>query len=304
MLDDLDIFLCLSAQGSVNKAAKHLRLPKSTVSRRLAALEEALGASLFVRDAGGLALTHAGVTLRAECEGPMSALRGALASVRNDLAALEGTVRVALPRTFAIFVCPPVLRTFAERHPDVILDLVLDDATTDPAAAGWDASIRIGPLPAGDLRARVLGEVRGVLVASPAYLARRGAPSPDTLHEHRAVVFRSTSFGERWEMLDPGGAAHTFALPVALAANDLGMLREAALLGIGVARAPRYVVAEDLRAGRLVEVLPGWTTHPRKVHSLHPAGRRLPARVRVFLDHVAIALRALDLDSLEHRAAP
>jgi DNA-binding transcriptional LysR family regulator len=303
VLDDLDIFLCLAARGSVNKAARQLALPKSTVSRRLAALEEALGASLFVRDAAGLALTHAGATLRAECEGPMSALRGALASVRNDLAALEGVVRVALPRTFATFVCPPVLRTFAERHPDVVLELELDDAATDPAVAGWDASIRIGPLPKGDLRARVLGEVRGALVASPAYLARHGAPTPETLHEHRGVVFRSTSFSARWEMIDPSGAPRTFELPVALATNDLGMVREAALLGLGVARAPRYVVAEDLRARRLVEVLPGFTTAPRKVHSLHPAGRRVPARVRVFLDHVALALRGLDLDSLENRGS-
>jgi DNA-binding transcriptional LysR family regulator len=303
MLDDLDLFLLLAVHGSVNKAAKHLRLPKSTVSRRLANLEALLGASLFVRDAAGLTLTHAGTTLRAECEGPMGALRSALASIRNDLAALEGTVRVALPRTFATFVCPPVLRAFAERHPDVILELELDDAATDPAAAGWDASIRIGPLPPGDLRVRVLGEVRGVLVASPAYLARHGAPGPDTLAGHRGVIFRSATFGSRWEMIDPAGASRTFELPVAMSTNDLGMLREAALLGIGVARTPRYVVAEDVRAGRLVEVLPGFTTAPRKVHSMHPAGRRLPARVRVFLDHVALALRALDLDSLQDRPA-
>lgn len=304
MLDDVDLFLLVAVHGSVNKAAKQLRLPKSTVSRRLANLEALLGASLFVRNATGLTLTHAGATLRAECEGPMGALRGALASVRNDLAALEGSVRVALPRTFATFVCPPVLRAFAERHPDVILELELDDAATDPAIAGWDASIRIGPLPPGDLRVRVLGEVRGVLVASPAYLARHGTPGPDTLAGHRGLIFRSSTFGARWEMIDPAGAPRAFELPMAMSTNDLGMLREAALLGLGVARAPRYVVAEDLRAGHLVEVLPGFTTEPRKVHSMHPAGRRLPARVRVFLDHIALALRGLDLDSLQDRRAP
>lgn len=303
MLDDLDLFLCVAANGSVNKAAKLLRIPKSTVSRRVASLEEQLGASLFVRDAAGLTLTHAGKTLRAECEGPMGALRSAVAGIRNDLAALEGPVRVALPRTFATFVCPPVLRAFAERHPAVVLELELDDAVTDPAFAAWDASIRIGPLPVGDLRARVLGEVRGVLVASPAYVARHGLPGPDTLAQHKGLVFRSATFGSRWEMIDPSGVPRTFELPRAMSTNDLGMLREAALLGMGVARAPRYVVAEDVRAGRLVEVLPGFTTTPRKVHSLHPAGRRLPARVRVFLDHVALALRGLDLDSLERRAA-
>ncbi|MFT3770452.1 MAG: LysR family transcriptional regulator [Minicystis sp.] len=303
MLDDLDLFLCVAAHGSLNRAAKQLRLPKSTVSRRLASLEDVMGASLFLRDAAGLTLTHAGATLRAECEGPMSALRDALAGIRNNLTALRGTVRVALPRTFATFVCPPVLRAFAERHPDVILELDLDDAVTDPAVAGWDASIRIGPLPPGDLRVRVLGEVRGVLVATPAYLARHGSPEPDTLAQHRGVVFRSAAFGARWDMLDPAGAPRAFELPVAMSTNDLGMLREAALLGLGVARAPRYVVAEDLRAGRLVEVMPGWTTTPRKVHALHPQGRRLPARVRIFLDHVALALRGLDLDLLERRAA-
>ena len=302
MLDDLDIFLCVATHGSVNKAAKQLKLPKSTVSRRVAALEEALGASLFLRDAAGATLTHAGLSLRAECEGPMSVLRGALASVRNDLAALEGLVRVALPRTFATFVCPPVLRTFAERHPNVILELELDDAPTDPAAAGWDASIRIGPLPPGDMRARLLGEVRGVLVASPAYIARRGPPSPENLTEHRGIVFRSATFGAQWDMLDPTGAPRLIELPIALSANDLGMLREAAIQGFGVARVPRYVVAEDLRTSRLVEVLPGWSTAPRKVHSMHPGGRRVPARVRVFLDHVALALRGLDLDSLKQHA--
>ncbi|MFO0612949.1 MAG: LysR family transcriptional regulator [Polyangiaceae bacterium] len=301
MLDELDLFLLVARCGSVNKAAKHLRLPKSTVSRRLASLEARLGASLFVRDAAGVTLTHAGTTLRAECEAPMGALRDALASVSSDLAALEGTVRVALPRTFATFVCPPVLRAFADRHPDVILDLELDDATTDPVTAGWDACIRIGPLPPGDLRVRRLGEVRGVLVASPIYLARHGTPTPGSLASHRAVVFRSPTFGARWDMLDPAGAACTFELPLGMSTNDLGMLREAALIGMGVARAPRYVVADDLRAGRLVEVLPGYTTAPRSVHSMHPAGRRLAARVRVFLDHVALALRGLDLDSLTRR---
>lgn len=210
MLDDLDLFLLVAAHGSVNKAAKHLRLPKSTVSRRLANLEARLGASLFLRDAAGMTLTHAGKTLRAECEGPMGVLRGALASVCSDLAALEGTVRVALPRTFATFVCPPVLRTFAERHRDVILELELDDAATDPAMAGWDASIRIGPLPPGDLRVRLLGEVRGVLVASPAYIARHGTPEPESVASHRGLIFRSQTFGARWDMIDPAGAPRTF----------------------------------------------------------------------------------------------
>lgn len=303
MLDDLDLFLCVATHGSVNKAAKQLRLPKSTVSRRIGALEEALGANLFVRQAAGLTLTPAGATLRVECDGPIQLLRSVLSGVRENLEALAGAVRVALPRTFATFVCPPVLRAFAEHYPDVILELDLDDAITDATAAGWDASIRIGPLPPGDLRLRVLGEVRGVLVASPAYVMRHGAPTLDSLSRHRGIVFRSATFGPRWDMLDPAGAPHTLELPVALSTNDLGMLREASLQGIGVARVPRYVVAEDLRASRLVEVLPGWTTEPRKVHSLHPSGRRVPARVRVFLDHVAAALHGLDLDSLQRKIA-
>ena len=118
----------------------------------------------------------------------------------------------------------------------LVLDLELDDAATDPATAGWDACIRIGPLPAGDLRVRLLGEIRGVLVASPAYLARHGTPDPHTLAAHRGVVFRSPAFGARWDMLDPSGASHTFELPVGMSTNDLGMLREAALIGVGVAR--------------------------------------------------------------------
>ncbi|MFO0601841.1 MAG: LysR family transcriptional regulator [Polyangiales bacterium] len=302
MLDDIDLFLQVVSCGSVNKAARVLAVPKSTVSRRLAALEDALGASLFVRDASGIALTHAGRTLRDECERPMGALRDALAGLTDDLKALRGTVRVALPRTFAVAVCPPVLRAFARRHPDVTLELDLDDAVTDPVHGAWDAAIRIGPLPDGDLRARLLGEVRGVLVASPAYLAGREEPTAESLARVcGGLVFRSPSFGGAWEMLGPDGAARTFELPVALAANDLAMLRGAALEGLGVARLPRYLVADDLRDGRLAQVLPGWTTAPRKVHALHPAGRRVAARVRVFLDHVAQVLHAMNLDTMNPR---
>lgn len=227
----------------------------------------------------------------------MGALRGGLADVRRDLGAIEGALRIALPTTFATFVCPPVLRAFAEQHPGVTLDLVLDNAPTDPATSGWDAAIRIGPLPNGDLRALLLGEVRGVLFASPAYLGRHGVPSPDTLHEHRSVVYRSPSFGARWELVGPDGVPRTFELPVSVSTNDLAMVREAALLGLGVGRAPGYVVADDLRTGRLVRVLEGFTSEPRKVHALHAAGRLPSARVRAFLDHVAATLRASDLDA-------
>ena len=197
---------------------------------------------------------------------------------------------------------PPVLRAFARRHPDVTLELDLNDAVTDPAHGGWDAAIRIGPLPDGDLRARLLGEVRGVLVAASSYLAERPEPTPETLaRDHCGLVFRSPSFDAAWEMLGPDGAPKTFELPVALSANDLSMLREAALQGFGVARLPRYLVADDLGAGRLMQVLPGWTTRPRKVHALHPAGRRVAARVRVFLDQVAHVLHVVNLDTMSPR---
>ena len=207
------LLLVATAEWLAPVAARFAEVAPAAEDVDATVVEALLGASLFVRNATGLTLTHAGATLRAECEGPMGALRGALASVRNDLAALEGSVRVALPRTFATFVCPPVLRAFAERHPDVILELELDDAATDPATAGWDASIRIGPLPPGDLRVRVLGEVRGVLVASPAYLARHGTPGPDTLAGHRGLIFRSSTFGARWEMIDPAGAPRASGYP-------------------------------------------------------------------------------------------
>jgi DNA-binding transcriptional LysR family regulator len=299
MLDDLELFLLVASHGSITRAARLSNLPKSTVSRRIDALEKAIGAALFVRGTNGLTLTAPGATLQAECEEPLGVLRNAIAGIRHESAVVAGTVRVALPRTFATFVCTPVLRAFAERHPEVVLELELDDAFTEQRAAGWDASIRIGPLPtSGDLRARLLGNISGVVFASPAYVAAHGHPEPETLERHRAVIFRSPAFGPQWEMLDPTGQARTFSMTVALGTNDLAMVREAALLGIGVARAPRYVVAADLREGRLVDVLPGWTTAPRKVHALFAGNGTVPTRVRLFLDHVALALRGFDFDSL------
>lgn len=302
MFDDLDLFLHLAEHGNLNRASRDLRLPKSTLSRRLSALEQELDATLFLRKSSGLELTREGKLLFHECSGPMSALRNAVATARIDSASLKGCLRVTMPRAFASFVCAPVLRTFSSLHPEVTLELSLHDDTTDTVPAGWDVAIRVGPISEGDLRVRHLGELRGVIVASPEYLARWGTPTAETLHEHRAVVYRSAVFGPRWEMLDPSGARWVFDVNPSATSNDLGTLRELALLGMGIARGPRYLVLDDLRAGRLLEVLPGWTTEPRKVQALYPEGRRSSARVRVFLDHLVRKLRTLDLNAPLPRA--
>ncbi|WP_375197593.1 LysR family transcriptional regulator [Sphingobium sp.] len=282
---DIETFLAVAREGSLAAAAKALRLTPSAVSRCIGRLEQRLGVTLLRRTTRSLALTVDGATYRDR----MMALMAEMADVESGLGQEDsgprGLLRVNASVSFGTQCLLPILPHFLERHPAVTVDLALSDAVVDLVEERADIAIRIGPLRDTRLRAKKLGHSRMVLVASPAYLARRGTPErPEDLDRHECLQFSFRRSVDSWHFRIGG---RTVQRPVQgrFFGNSGEVVRQMAIAGGGIARHGRFHVAADLRDGRLVEVLGDFSAGDGEdIHALYSAQDRLAARVRAFVD--------------------
>ncbi len=285
--DDIAMFVGLSEHTSFRSAARALGIPKSTLSRRIALLEEQLGALLLHRTGKTIQLTEAGATLRARCLSPLEQMQSAAGSVSRTTTAQAGPIRVAMPNDFGTHVCAPLLLPFLQQHPEISIALECADRRVDLIREGFDLAIRVGALTDPDLIAKRLGRIAGALVASPAYLLRQGTPrSPDDLRSHACIVFTSPAFKKQWELRGPQRALRSVEVSGPLASNRLTTVRDAALAGLGIARLPLYVCAQELESQQLIRVLPDWAGEERAVYVVYPNRRHLPTRVRLLLQYL------------------
>jgi DNA-binding transcriptional LysR family regulator len=288
---DVETFLMVSSEGSFAAAAKSLRLTPSAVSRSIARLEQRLGVALIRRTTRSLALTREGLAYRDR----MVAILSDMAELENSLTdsgqGPRGLLRINASPSFGIECLIPILPRFGERYPAIIVDLTLTDAIVDLVEERADIAIRIGPLRDTRLRAKKLGHSRMVLVASPAYLARRGTPAtPDDLATHDCLRFSFRRSVDSWPFLIDGRQVQR---PVQgrFFGNSGEVVRRMAIAGGGIARHGRFHVASDLREGRLVEVLGDYNAGDGEdIHALYAAEDRAAARVRAFLDFLDEAM--------------
>ncbi|KQZ62732.1 LysR family transcriptional regulator [Sphingopyxis sp. Root1497] len=281
---DIETFLAVASGGSFAAAAKALRLTPSAVSRSIARLEQRLGAILFRRTTRSLALTAEGSAYRDR----MSVLLAEIETVESDLGREKqgprGLLRVNASPSIGVPLLP-ILPRFTARYPEIILDLALSDTIVDLVEERADIAIRIGPLRDTSLRAKKLGHSRMVLVASPAYLARRGTPrTPEDLDGHDCLRFSFRRSIDSWPFLVGGRVVHR-PVPGSFFGNSGDLVRQMAVAGGGIARHGHFHVAADLAAGRLVELLPDY--HPgdgEDIHALYAPEDRAATRIRAFLD--------------------
>lgn len=282
---DIETFLAVANGGSLAVAAKALRLTPSAVSRSIARLEQRVGVTLMRRTTRSLALTAEGQAYRER----MTVLLADIASVEAGLG-LEGQgprglLRINASPSIGTMGLLPILPRFTARYPDVIVDLALSDTIVDLVEERADVAIRIGPLRDTSLRAKKLGHSRMVLVASPDYLARRGTPtSPDGLDAHDCLRFSFRRSVDSWPFRIGGKIVHR---PVhgSFFGNSGEVVRQMAIAGGGIARHGHFHVAQDLKAGRLVEVLPDFNPGDGEdIHALYAPEDRAAARIRAFLD--------------------
>lgn len=275
---------------SLSGAAVELGVPRVTVSRRLARLEERLGVRLLRRSTRRLTLTDAGEELYRHARVVLAAVRDADGAVRRSDGAVRGLLRVALPPGPGTWLQTILLR-FMSRYPDVRIEAMYGTAHVDLVAAGYDVALRASAELDPGLVARTLGRTRTVAVAAPAYLVRAGTPEdPSEILSHKCIV--GFARGERpathWPLLG-GGAVRVEGVVVS---NDLPLLLHAALAGLGIALLPENFVDEHLRSGALVQVLADRVGARTLFAVVYPEREFLPPAVRAFVDFVAESAKA------------
>jgi DNA-binding transcriptional LysR family regulator len=284
-LQSLEAFVAVVEKGGFSAAARSLGLTASAVSKQVGKLEDELQARLLLRTTRRLSLTQAGETFLEYARRGLGELAAGHEAVAQLGAAPRGKLRLNAPMSFGIRHIAPAIAAFLSAHPEVTIDMVLDDRVEDLVAGGFDVAIRIGPLggSSGIVRRR-LGLASGALCASPAYIARRGRPhAPGDLLAHDTLLYAYSAEANEWRLDGPTGPSSVFVAPRLVSNNSLA-LREAALAGAGVLRAPMFVVGEDLACGRLLEVLPDWRLPHAEIYAVYPNRAYIPLRARAFVE--------------------
>lgn len=293
-LDELAAFVAVAETGGFTLAAKALGRDASVLSRRVSRLEERLGVRLLSRTTRRLALTEVGATYFRRMQALLDELASASREASEAAAAPRGLVRVSLPVSFGRRWVAPLLPAFLDRYPHIRVDLRLSDRFVDIVAEGFDVAIRVaaGGRRDSSLKTRKLASYRNLLVAAPAYLAAHGAPqAPADLTRHKCLGFSGHSSWPDWP-LTRDGERHMVRPASALVADHAELLMTASIAGAGVAFIADWLAGPALRAGKLVEVLPGWRGEGGVVYALTPPGRLAPIKTRLFVDEVADAIKA------------
>lgn len=273
------VFSTVVQEGSFTKAARQLGLSKASVSREISGLEERLGAQLLRRTTRAMNLTEIGEVFYAHCQRVAEEAEAAQRSIGQLAADPSGLIRVAAPMSFGYLEVAPRLPRFLERHPQVRVQFELTDRTIDLVHERIDLSIRIGRPRTPTYVMRELCPVRGLMAATPRYLDH-AAPIevPEDLVHHNCLGYRGPS--ERWPFrggrrIETRGTFH---------ADNGDALRRAALADLGIVYLPTYLLAEDIRAGRLLPILPDETVRSVTCCAVYPENRHLPTKVRALID--------------------
>ena len=297
--NDLLIFARVAELGSFSRAAERLGLPKSTVSRRLAALEQRMGERLLLRTTRRQTVTEFGLQLLEHARQVVAEMDAVAVLREQRQAAPSGRLRVSMPSDFANLLLVDSLAAFMALHPAISLELDLSPRRVDLLGEGFDVAIRMGDLPDDALLvASKLAVFTHGLYASPDYLAEHGDPqSPDDLARHAAVrLMRGSGEPAAWKLIQ--GDQRWSGVPAGRAsANSPEMLIRLARAGAGVAAVPDGFAQADVRSGALRRVLPGWTLPTSTAWAVYPGRKLMPAKTRAFVDMLQVALGGCSPDA-------
>jgi DNA-binding transcriptional LysR family regulator len=282
-LTDLRAFCRITELGSISGAARALRMPKSSVSRALVRLEQAIGALLIERSTRHLRMTDAGLLLQRHARRILDDVREAENAIGGLVGQPRGDLRVSVPFTFATGPLARALPAFLATYPDVRVLLTIDNRVVDLLTEDYDVAIRIGPLPDSELIARRLTTLELWPCASPSYLSRHPPiTKPADLTKHTIIGHRSTK--EIWPFRSRGGAKRDVEIETKMVAPEPDVVRTLLLADTGIGILPDFHASTAIALGELVRVLPEYEHRSVDVHALYPSHRSLSAKVRVFID--------------------
>ncbi len=286
-LNDLLYFAEVVDNGGFAAAGRVLGLPKSRLSRRVAELETRLGVRLLQRTTRKLSLTAVGEQFHRHCVAMRDNAQAAADTVAQAQTEPRGTIRIACPVTLAQTTLGPILPRFLAQYPQVRIDLRVSNRPVDLVEEGFDLALRVRPSldDSGSLVVKNFGLTKTLLVASPALVLRQGQPqSWEQLQSLDTVTMSAPGDRTTWQLLGPDGQAQTLSHQPRYVADDLLTLKFAVLAGVGMCPLPDYMCVNEINAGQLVEVLPGWAPCPGIFHAVFPSRRGLVPAVRKLLD--------------------
>jgi len=281
-----EVFVAVVARQGFARAVEALDTSPANVTRYVAELEAHLGTRLLNRHSRKLSLTESGEALYERARAILADVDEAVAVTSAATLRPQGRLRINAPLSFGLLHLATRWPDFARRYPQVELDVALIDRVVDVVEEGFDLAIRISRSGSTAHAARKLATSRNVVCASPAYLRAHGTPAtPAELAQHACIVYEYV--GSEWTLLDAGGRPQTVRVRAAMQTNNGDTAVAAARADLGIVWQPTFLVGPDLRAGRLVPLLPGWRVPDIDILAVYPSRRHLSAKVRAMIDFLA-----------------
>jgi DNA-binding transcriptional LysR family regulator len=302
---ELSAFVAVAEHRNFTKAAAQLGVSPSTLSQTIRSFEERLGVRLLNRTTRSVALTEAGERLLVDAQPVLDGIDKAIEAVNSFRDKPVGTLRLSMPRAAAVAVVGPLLPQFLLKFPEIKLEVNVDDTHSDIVGGRFDAGIRWGERIAKDMIAvRLLDKFRFMAVASPAYLARHPAPATlEDLHAHNCVRLRWDWDGsiQPW-VFESAGRRLEVPVSGSLVLNDMYLVINAVLDGIGIGYISELLISTRVRDGRLVPLLADWYGHISGVYLYYPSRRQVPGPLRAFIDFMRTQSHFFDAARLDDRS--
>lgn len=290
-MDDLAVFLKVVDCAGFSAAARMMDLAPATVSKQIARLEQELGARLFERSTRQLRITDEGRAVAERVRPALALLAEAAEVARQGVQTLTGTIRLTAPVPLGSRYVAQAIALFREQHPQVGFDLRLSDHVVDLYDSDLDLAVRVGALASSRLISRRLAESRRILVAAPSYLRQMGLPAgPSELHQHRCLLFSYPGLRQNhWTLRHegPGGDTELVEVSGELRSDNGDALRAWSRAGLGISLRETWDVADELRSGELVRVLPEWEEPAVPIQAVRVQRSLVPRRVSAFVDFLA-----------------
>lgn len=288
----METYIGVVEAGSFSAAARRLNTGQPAVSKAIAQLEDRLGTRLLLRSTRGLVVTEAGQRFYEHAKRAVEEADQADHAARDASASLTGKLRVCAAVTFARLHVLPALKAFMDKHPQLEIEIVLDDRQVDLLEEGIDVALRMGALSDSAMTARRIAQCPRMVMGTPGYFAATGVPRiPADLSQHQAVIQSRRTGGESWSF-SKGESQVAVAVSGRVRVNAAEGVRAAVMGGMGLAIASEWMFSPELRDGSVCQVLKDWSLPPMDLWALSPAGRMTSAKARAFVDFVESTLSA------------
>jgi DNA-binding transcriptional LysR family regulator len=283
-LDNILIFVKVAQYESISRAARSLGMPISTVSRRLSLLESQLGVTLVRRSTRRVSLTAQGREYFNQCQEPLTLLQEAEGVLTQSQKKPEGLLRISVPVVLSREPFLEFLSGFQKAHPRIRIDLFITNQYLDLIAENVDVAIRFGELPDSSVVATRIGKSIRYVVAAPEYLKKRPLPArPADLEQHDCVMLNAKNNEAHWDLVSARKKVRVH-VSGPISSREYNALSTFVYRGHGVGLLPSNYCDQEIAAGRLVRLLPQWTSPPIPVFTVYPSRKFLPLRLRVFLE--------------------